>query len=507
MASNISNHLGGVANALHVNNLFSGKDPAGIAASILQAASTGTSFVPAHQLDQVSAALDSLAQDDPKGAETVRGIVMNALSPMEQGELMRISCGAAKKHASVELGPIEDVPAPAASHAAEKQAPPQIAVGTVLLSDAKGSADGRRALPFFTEAQRLGTPEALRTAALSSIAVYNYEGATAAGVRRNDTDGAGQMKRIAGAQEELLSHVAADMGFPRSDTAVAMRSGYAALAGDATTPAQIRADAAQAVALIDASTTRWDGVLAAVKTNVTMPAQVQYDSRQRALTALANDGLTRDLANFQVTALGGAAISIAAPAVAGKVFVEGTALYFGTAATTGGTLNVALGEASRAITGETSTTGQRIGDFISGGFVVVGLTQFAKARPILAGAIGGGGGATFGSLTEQVIDRGSVNLSTVAFQTSIGVAAGTAGAQFGRDLKIQGVTSGRGNWLSNYNGGVTRISNGSAANISPMVSIKGGAAATVKATPSMVIETGVQTAVDITKQHIEAKAP
>jgi hypothetical protein len=39
-----------------------------------------------------------------------------------------------------------------------------------------------------------------------------------------------------------------------------------------------------------------------------------------------------------------------------------------------------------------------------------------------------------------------------------------------------------------------------------MVSIKGGAAATVKATPSMVIETGVQTTVDITKQHIEAKA-
>jgi hypothetical protein len=319
-AHGISNHLGGVANALNLNGLFSGKDPSAIAASILQAARTGPNtaanagkrFVPAHQLDQVSAALDSLAQDDPKGAETVRGIVMNTLSPIEQGELMRISCGNAKKHASVELGPIEDAPAPATSHAAEKQAPPQIAVGTVLLSDAKGSADGRRALPFFTEAQRLGTPEALRTAALSSIAVYNYEGATAGGVRRNDTDGAGQMKRIAGAQEELLSHVAADMGFPRSDTAVAMRSGYAALAGDATTPAQIREDAAQAVALIDASTTRWDGVLAAVKTNVTMPAQALQNSSSLSKSQVGQ--ITTTVVGKQIETFAKAAIETGASA-------------------------------------------------------------------------------------------------------------------------------------------------------------------------------------------------
>jgi hypothetical protein len=493
VASNALSFLNAAAGAIGQRSL--GFDLGSRAASLLNTARNGVNGTSGqantHHLADVETALASMAQDDPTAAKAVRAAVMDALSPLEQGELLRLSCGASKR-ASVEMGPMEDAPSPK-----QAEAQNQISFGNIVPTGVKENPDASRTLYYFTKAQAEATPEAMRTAALSTIAIYNYEGGSLNGTRRNDVDASGQMKPIAGAQEELLADAAKDMGFPDSDTAKAMRTGYAALAADVSAHPQIREDAAQVVQLLDANTAAWDKyVLSDIKLNITAPAQIAYDARQRAITVFANDGLTRDLASFTVTALGGAAISIAAPAAGAAMAAKGTPLFYAATGATGGTLNVGLGEIARGITGEESTTGKRVGDFTAGMFVIVGVTQFALKFPITAGAASGGGGAGFGNAVEQGISKGHVNLPELAKQTTVGAIAGTVGAKFGKDLAVDGITSGRGNWMGSYQGGMTRMNNGNASGVTPAVSMKGGIAANVKAVPSTVIEAGVQTGIE-----------
>jgi hypothetical protein len=65
-------------------------DPADLAKSILASTKIGES---AHHIDKIEARLDAIAAKDPANANQVRDEVMKRLSPMEQGELMRVREG------------------------------------------------------------------------------------------------------------------------------------------------------------------------------------------------------------------------------------------------------------------------------------------------------------------------------------------------------------------------------------------------------------------------------
>lgn len=286
-------------------------NPGSLAADLLNTARVGVGHGNSHQLAEVETALSAMAQNDPITAKAVRASIMDALSPLEQGEMLRLSCGGGKQGATVEMGPMEDAPPAQPSESRD-----QLNIGNVLLSEAKSGPDGTRALPFFLEAERLGTPQALKDAALSSIAVYNYEGISAGGIRRNDIDASGQMKPIAGAQGELLAHVAKDMGVPDSDTAKAMRTGYAALASDAAMPAQIRQDAAQVVQLLDANTAAWDKyVVSPYRPNVSW--QTEHPSSATVRSEMSKSGIgqiTSTVVGKQIETFAKAAIETGASA-------------------------------------------------------------------------------------------------------------------------------------------------------------------------------------------------
>lgn len=121
------------------------------------------------------------------------------------------------------------------------------------------------------------------------------------------------------------------------------------------------------------------------------------------------------------------------------------------------------------------------GGYISAGmFGSLGLSSLQLVRgasPAVNRAVAGGTSGFVGDLTGQVVDVGlgyydSLDESSLIRSTLIGGAVGGLIP----DVRVPGVTAGRNNWGSVYQGAVTRRDNGYIFNISPRVSLRGVAA-------------------------------
>jgi hypothetical protein len=170
---------------------------------------------------------------------------------------------------------------------------------------------------------------------------------------------------------------------------------------------------------------------------------------------------------------GAALVAVAAPVIAGAAFAEGTVLYYTTAATIGGTGNMLVNEGTHRLTNDAPvTTGERIGSFATG-MIFGGQFQIRGLGPIGNGTVVGGGGAFTGNFIQQKIDTRRYDIIQGVTPTLIGTAAGATGGVIG-NTSVPGVTSGRGNWASTYQGVSARIANGNANTMSPGVAFRGG---------------------------------
>jgi LysM domain len=206
-----------------------------------------------------------------------------------------------------------------------------------------------------------------------------------------------------------------------------------------------------------------------------------YQRNDARVGAIAQQSFQKSLGEFYLVGAvvsGVATTALLPPTFAGSVATEGTKIYFGVMAATGGTVSLGLGEVIDAYAGRTATPGERIGRFVGGATVVVGaLPALSRFSVMKVGAISGGVGGATTSVVTQKIDDGSISVTKTLYETAEGAALGAAVSKFGGDkLNIPGLTQGRGNVLSSYNSQMTRLSKGDITRISPLVSAKAGVA-------------------------------
>jgi hypothetical protein len=136
-----------------------------------------------------------------------------------------------------------------------------------------------------------------------------------------------------------------------------------------------------------------------------------------------------------------------------------------------------------AVHGTNTTWGDVAGGAASGailGIGVVNVPESAGTSLVLAGAaVEGGIAAGAGSGVRQFVDTGRVNSGEAAKDAALGAIAGGA-ARTLPNVRVQGITAGRGSWQAVNRNVATRVANGTARTMSAQTALKGALAHQVR---------------------------
>ena len=166
----------------------------------------------------------------------------------------------------------------------------------------------------------------------------------------------------------------------------------------------------------------------------------------------------------------------------------------------GGTVGAVVGVGvTVAIHGSETSWGDVAGAATTGAILGVGIVNIpetAGASAVLAGAaVESGIAAGAGSAVRQGVDTGHVSAGETSRDAAFGAAAGGA-ARTLPNVRVQGITAGRGSWQAVNRNVASRVANGTARTMSAQTALKGAVAHQVRDAGHSGAEAGADKARD-----------